>query len=94
MLLAELSKYKRHKLHFLDQARCGGVRVWSKETGLGPVAIGLHGFKPHPPHSIVLERLKLSTSRNLTLKFQQPYDLLCGIKPYPNQPKSTDAEKL
>jgi len=42
----------------------------------------------------VLERLKLSTSRNLTLKFQQPYDLLCGIKPYPNQPKSTDAEKL
>ena len=28
----------------------GGVRVWSKETGLGPVGIGLRGFKPHPPH--------------------------------------------
>jgi DNA polymerase II large subunit len=28
----------------------GGVRVWSKETGLGPVGVGLRGFKSHPPH--------------------------------------------
>ena len=31
----------------------GGVRAWSKETGLGPVAAGLHGFKSHPPHHYV-----------------------------------------
>ena len=28
----------------------GGVRVWSKETGLGPVGVGLRGFKSRPPH--------------------------------------------
>ena len=31
----------------------GGVRVWPKEIGLGPIAVGLHGFKPHPPHHYV-----------------------------------------
>lgn len=31
----------------------GGVRVWSKESGLGPDAAGLRGFKPHPPHHYV-----------------------------------------
>jgi len=54
----------------LGLCSCGGVRVWSKEAGLGklakcnnlpesdkgwqrfkkPAAVGLHGFKPHPPH--------------------------------------------
>ncbi len=29
---------------------CGVVRVWSKESGLGPDGIGLRGFKPHTPH--------------------------------------------
>ena len=32
----------------------GGVRVWSKETGLGPVGVGLRGFKSRPPHHIAL----------------------------------------
>ena len=30
--------------------KSGVVRVWSKETGLGPVGVGLRGFKPHTPH--------------------------------------------
>ena len=27
-----------------------GVSEWSKEAGLGPAAVGLRGFEPHPPH--------------------------------------------
>ena len=32
-------------------SNCGGARVRSKGTGLGPVGIGLPGFEPLPPHS-------------------------------------------
>ena len=50
-------------MHFnFESDSRGGVRVWSKEAGLGPAAVGLHGFKPHPPHFILIESLKLSTS--------------------------------
>jgi integrase len=30
--------------------KSGVVRVWSKESGLGPDGVGLRGFKPHTPH--------------------------------------------
>jgi hypothetical protein len=30
-----------------------GVSEWSKEAGLGPAAVGLRGFEPHPPHQHV-----------------------------------------
>ena len=50
----QLNKYKRgRRLNILSLCSCGGVRVWSKEAGLGPAAVGLHGFKPHPPHHYV-----------------------------------------
>jgi hypothetical protein len=45
----------------------GGVRVWPKETGLGPVAAGLHGFKPHPPHHYV--EIGGGSSKGLVLAF-------------------------
>ena len=41
---------KKPKMILKSQKKGGGVRVWSKETGLGPVGEGLRGFKPHPPH--------------------------------------------
>ena len=34
-------------------------------------------FENNPPHLISIKRLKVSTSKNLTLKFQSSYDLLC-----------------
>ncbi len=36
-----------------------GVSEWSKEAGLGPAAVGLRGFDPHPPH----QKLKPSALR-------------------------------
>mgnify|MGYP001108500298 CR=1 FL=1 len=45
-------------------------------------------FDNNPPHCVSPERLKLSTSRNLTLKFQSSSNFaVCRTKFYPNQPK-------
>ena len=39
--------------NFLDIKPTAGVSEWSKEAGLGPAAVGLRGFEPHPPHQHV-----------------------------------------
>ena len=42
------------ELSFIQQKKSknlyAGVSEWSKETGLGPVGVGLRGFEPRPPH--------------------------------------------
>ena len=53
---------KKAKTGLKSQKKGGGVRVWSKETGLGPVGEGLRGFKPHPPHH--LEPISRSRARS------------------------------
>ena len=40
----------------------GVVRVWSKESGLGPDGIGLRGFKPHTPHQKGISCLEVKVS--------------------------------
>lgn len=44
------------------ETESGVVRVWSKESGLGPDGVGLRGFKPHTPHQTFQRRFKFGTS--------------------------------
>ena len=72
------------QIQHLGLCSCGGVRVWSKEAGLGklakcnnlpesdkgwqrfkkPAAVGLHGFKPHPPHYLYVTNEMMDLDEN------------------------------